>query len=434
MNVQQAGQSMPSEAVAQGLQSVCRMDIAGGGQVVAVDGYAYVGHMRPPMGTSIIDVRDPAKPVIVAHIPPPDNLSHTHKVRVVGNLLFSNVEQDRRHFFRRAGQIDSVTERLSDSLGRAPTSEEVADDMGLSALELQELYDSKGTTYNDGGFRVFDISDRANPRLLAYQRTGGVGVHRFDVDENYAYISTEMEGYRGNILMIYDISDPTHPTEVSRWHMPGQHLAGGETPHWDGLKHRLHHALRLGDQMWAACWYGGGFVIDVSDITQPRTVASHNYHPPYPEPTHTFLKIPHKVAGRDVALMMDEEHDHIPGQPHAFLWIMDVSDLDSIKPLSTFHVSPLASPYAAAEGRFGAHQFDEIIRDNLIYATWFSGGLRVIDVEDPLHPKEVASYIPAPFPDQPSPQSNDVAVDERGYVFLMDRNRGLEILERVPAA
>ncbi len=421
------------KAIAQGLRSVCRFDIAGGGQVVAQDGYAYVGHMKPPMGTSIIDVRDPKNPVVLAHIAPPDNLSHTHKVRVVGDLLFSNVEQDRRHFFRRAGQIDSVTQRLADTLGKAPTAEDIAQDMGLSLSELQELQDSKGKTYSDGGFRIYDISDRANPRLLAYKRTGGVGVHRFDVDENYAYISTEMDGYRGNILMIYDLSDPSNPTEVGRWHMPGQHVAGGETPHWDGLKHRLHHALRLGDQMWASCWYGGGFVIDVSDITQPRTIASHNYHPPYPEPTHTFLKVPHKIGGLDVALMIDEEHDHIPGQPHAFMWIMDVTDLNDIKPLSTFQTSPLASPYAAAEGRFGAHQFDEVIRDNLIYATWFSGGLRVVDIEDPTRPKEVASFIPCPYPDFPSPQSNDVAVDERGYIFLLDRNRGLEILERAPA-
>ena len=62
---------------------------------------------------------------------------------------------------------------------------------------------------------------REEPREL------GVGVHRFDMDENYAYISTEMEGYVGNILVIYDLADPVRPAEVSRWHMPGQHLAGG---------------------------------------------------------------------------------------------------------------------------------------------------------------------------------------------------------------
>ena len=58
------------------------LDIPGGGQVVVQDGYAFVGHMKPPMGTSIIDVRDPANPSVVAHVEPPDEWSHTHKVRV----------------------------------------------------------------------------------------------------------------------------------------------------------------------------------------------------------------------------------------------------------------------------------------------------------------------------------------------------------------
>ena len=70
--------------------------------------------------------------------------------------------------------------------------------------------------YADGGFRIFDISDKAKPKLIKHQKTFGFGVHRFDVDENYAYMSTEMEGYIGNILVIYDVKDPSNPTEVSR--------------------------------------------------------------------------------------------------------------------------------------------------------------------------------------------------------------------------
>ena len=45
------------------------LDIPGGGQVVVQDGYAFVGHMKPPHGTSIIDVSDPTAPKAVAEIP-----------------------------------------------------------------------------------------------------------------------------------------------------------------------------------------------------------------------------------------------------------------------------------------------------------------------------------------------------------------------------
>jgi hypothetical protein len=40
-------------------------------------------------------------------------------------------------------------------------------------------------------------------------------VHRFDMDKDYAYISTEMPGFIGNILVTYDIRNPAKPVEVS---------------------------------------------------------------------------------------------------------------------------------------------------------------------------------------------------------------------------
>ena len=112
------------------------------------------------------------------------------------------------------------------------------------------------------------------------------------MDERYAYISTEMDGFVGNILVIYDLRDPARPQEVSRWWMPGQHIAGGETPTWPGKRHRLHHALRFGNEMWASCWHGGFRIVDMSDIARPKTVGSYNYHPPFPEPTHTVMPAP----------------------------------------------------------------------------------------------------------------------------------------------
>ena len=75
---------------------------------------------------------------------------------------------------------------------------------------------------------------------------------------------------------------------------------------------------------------------------------------------------------------MDEEHEHTPGQPHAFLWIFDVTDPKKIQALSTFNVSETESPWSQCKGRFGAHQFREKIDGTLVYVTWFSGGLRAL--------------------------------------------------------
>src|SRR5260370_7155609 len=84
--------------------------------------------------------------------------------------------------------------------------------------------------YALGGFRIYYVADRTKPKLLAFQKTGGIGVHRFDMDENYAYISTEMAGYVRNILVIYDIRNPAKPEEVSRWLIPRQHPPPPEKP------------------------------------------------------------------------------------------------------------------------------------------------------------------------------------------------------------
>jgi hypothetical protein len=45
--------------VSQKIKQIGRMDLPGGGSIVVENGYAYVGHIEPPHGTSIIDVRDP---------------------------------------------------------------------------------------------------------------------------------------------------------------------------------------------------------------------------------------------------------------------------------------------------------------------------------------------------------------------------------------
>ncbi len=415
--------------LARNIRRLGHLDIAGGGQVVVEGGYAYVGHMKPPHGTTIIDVRDPRQPKIVAAITLPDSYSHTHKVRVVGDLMYTNVEQNNRHHLRRGDKLPEIRARLQSALGRAPTDAEVADDLGCKVDQIAELDEARERGYHEGGFRIYDISDKSNPRLLSDTKTFGFGVHRFDVDENYAYISTEMEGYIGNILVTYDISNPQKPVEVSRWWMPGQHLAGGETPTWSGYGNRLHHAMRVGDELWAACWHAGFHVLDARDMTAPKVIGSHNYHPPFPEPTHTVLPLPELIDGRRIAVGVDEEHTHSPGALHAFMWVFDITDLANIHAISAFDVSEMDCPWSRSGARFGAHQFREKMDSTLVYLTWFAGGLRVVDVADPKKPKEVAHFMPEPLGDEIAPQSNDVDVDQNGLIYLLDRNVGLDILE-----
>jgi hypothetical protein len=65
----------------------------------------------------------------------------------------------------------------------------------------------------------------------------------------------------------------------------------------------------------------------------------------------------------------------------------------------------------------------------IVYAVWFGGGLRIIDVADPESPREIGHFIPQPAAGRSAPQSNDVALDERGLIYMVDRHVGFDILE-----
>src|SRR3989304_4826661 len=80
-----------NHAAVDGLQPVAWHDCAGGGQVVVERDIAYVGNMRNPHGTLIIDVKDPRHPKPLAEISMPPG-THSHKVRVHDGIMITNRE------------------------------------------------------------------------------------------------------------------------------------------------------------------------------------------------------------------------------------------------------------------------------------------------------------------------------------------------------
>ena len=89
--------------------------------------------------------------------------------------------------------------------------------------------------------------------------------------------------------------------------------------------------------------------------------------------------------------------------------------------------------------RFGAHNLHEnrpgsYRSERLIFATYFSAGVRVYDLADPAHPAEIAHWVPGAPPGQPVPQINDLFVDESGLIWATDRiGGGLYVLAAGPA-
>jgi len=370
--------------VSEGVREVAWLDCAGGGQVVVDGSHAFIGHMDAPHGTSVVDVADPRHPRIVAEIDIPAGL-HSHKVRVANEVMVVNRE---RH-------------------GEPPPGDYV-------------------------GLRVFDAGNPRAPREIARWTCGGMGVHRFTFDGRYAYISPELDGYVGNIVMILDLADPTRPQEVGRWWMPGQHIAGGETPSWQGRAHRCHHPIRRGDRLYVSYWHGGAVILDISDMSRPHLVSSIDTSPPYAWPTHSVVPVGPSIAGQRWMLVADEHVAPLdPGlspEMPSFIWMMNITEETRPIPVGSFQVPDLVGKRNRL--MTGCHQPIETIEDTEVAAAWFASGLRVIDIANPHSPRQVAYHVPDPPPGADRPLSNDVFVDGNGLIYLIDRNRGLSILER----
>jgi hypothetical protein len=349
--------------------------------------FAFIGHMKD-LGTSILNVTNPEKPLIIAQLPVSTN-THSHKVRVCKDLMLVNVEQLGKH----------------------------------KPLEV--------------GLKIFDVSEISSPRELSFYRTGGRGVHKFWVDccKNLVYISTEMDGYLGAIFMIIDYSDVKKPFEVSRWWLPGQWIDGGEKPTWDINKesYHHHHPIVLGDRAYLGYWDAGFIILDISDILHPRMISHCDYSPPYGGAFHTALPLDRAIKGRKWLVVFQESLAPYNYEEKKLMWIIDISSEVNPVPVATFQVPEKG--FNLFEGRFGPHQPHEDVhlKNNLVYAAWFGGGLRIIDISDPYFPVEVGFYLPSVPEGQSMIQTNDVFVDDRGLIYIIDRlNGGLNILEYIP--
>jgi hypothetical protein len=255
-------------------------------------------------------------------------------------------------------------------------------------------------------------------------------VHRYDFDGRYAYISPTAEGYVGNFVMILDLQDPTNPTEVGRWWIPGQWQAGGEEYPWDDwVPPRCHHPIRRGDRLYVSYWHHGLYILDISDMSRPKAIAGVNTSPVYPHPTHTCLPMAQPIAGRDIMVVADEDVAKLYPAAPAFTWIYDITVETMPTPIATWQVEGLHGDGRPQEPMMGCHQPSERPAGTIIPFAWFAQGLRLVDIADPYKPREVGHYTPDAPKGGSIPSSNDVTIDERGLIYLVDRVHGVDIIE-----
>jgi hypothetical protein len=375
---------MTSEAM--GLRLVGHSDLGGRGdgcQIMRQGDVLYVAHMSRA-GMSVLDVSDPHRPKLLEQTPPPPG-AHSHKLQLAGDLLVQNVERQGPGQPLRTGVV------------------------------------------------VYDVGRPGTPREIGSFPVGGSGVHRmWFVDGRYLHMAAGAEGYSDQFYMVVDLRDPTRPTEVGRWWLPGMHVGGDEPRSWrPGERFACHHPIVAGPRAYVGWWDAGFVILDIQDLARPRLVSRVDWSPPFGGATHTVLPL----RGGRLAVVTDEALRDDGQEADKYAWVVDLREETRPVPIATLPEPP--PEFRTRGGRFGPHNLHEnrpgtFVSEDRIYLTYFNAGLRVYDLGDPFRPREVAFYVPEPPPGQVTPQWNDLLVTADGLIFVTDRlNGGLYVLEHV---
>jgi hypothetical protein len=165
------------------------------GAVAVKDGYAYVTSERH-LELSVIDISDPAHPVMVANPP----LGHGHDLTVGESYLYI---------------ADMGKFRVID-IGDPATPV-------LKSESLVPGYCAKGVSVwgshvyvadRAAGLRVYDVEDPANPTEVGFLETPG-NARAVAVSADYAYLAA-----MGGGLVVADVSAPEAPTQAGIWSVP----------------------------------------------------------------------------------------------------------------------------------------------------------------------------------------------------------------------
>ena len=369
----------------------------------------WLAHESAPKNFTGVDVTDPRKPKVVCQTELPHKQVRSNSLDVTGDIMA----------------------------------------VAYQTFGPEGLFDHK-LGVEPAGIELFDISDPENPKTVSFfdcSGPGSMGVHQlWFVDGEYIHASAGAPDFIPTnpldcqFYRCIDVRNPSKPEEAGRWWLPGTRKGDTEEPparlaQFDsGFRtHNTNVYPERPDRAYLGYIDGGTIILDIADKANPKMVSRWNPHPPFPGFSHTALPL----FDRDLLLVTHEcVRDGAIDWPK-LTWVVDMRDETNLVPISTFPMPPLED-HRLRGGRFGSHNMHEnrpgpaFRSSNIIFATFFNGGLRVFDIRDPFRPEEIAHFVPgAPAGSRyDSIQINDVYVDENHIVYCVDRFAGgLYIME-----
>jgi hypothetical protein len=406
---------------------------------------AYVGHhgglrMNPltgqmeQNGTSIVDVTDPKQPKYLHHIPGAPGEAEA------GGAAMARV-------------CDGKT-------------------LPRGAREKTYLLRTLGNLAHE----IWDVTDPAQPARLTTVLDGLKSTHKnwWECESGIAYLVSDgaPRGWRTNrMTTIYDLSDPAQPRFIRDFGLPGQE-PGATGPAPEGV----HGPIAYKNRVYFAYGTGAKGVLQIVDrekLLAGDPQAREKFAPTvenllYPQigrldmsPAwggHTSLpvlgvRVPHWSPGvpgrtRDFVVLVSESLRNECQEVRQLSFMVDVTTEKTPYSVATFEVPDPTGDFCRRGGRFGPHSshesFTPVFYGRLVFLAYFNAGVRAVDIRDPFHPVEAAYFIPdvtaktdkrcvevAGTPRcKTAIQTNNVEVDDRGYVYLADRaDTGLHIVE-----
>jgi hypothetical protein len=333
---------------------------------------------------------------------------------------------------------------------------------------------------------MWDVTSPESPRFIVDVSVTGTSAgprpsrqthkNQWDCRTGYGFLISSVDGWRSpRVMQIYDLNNPAKPVHIRDWNLH-ENAPGVTVPEQRPGGNGLHQPMLVGDRLFAPYGMNNGGVVQILDaaklITGDPAVAD-RFAPTrrnleYPQiarinmPTfyggHTAkpvygMKIPglenFKENGtRDVMVVVSEETDEMCLGTNQAIFFMDITQIDKPFGMSTWFVPEEPGDYCNKGGRFGPHSaqdsFNPAFHGKLLTVAYFNAGLRVVDMRDPFHPREVGFYIPAPTAKtqeicaevdgknicKRAIQTNNNDIDDRGLIYALDRSgTGLHIIE-----
>jgi hypothetical protein len=408
---------------------------------------AYVGHhggrrmnsltgQEELNGTSIVDVTDPAKPQYLAHVP-----------GAAGEAEDGGASMVRICEGRELPKADKSKTYLLRTLGRL-------------------------------AHEVWDVTDPRKPVIVTTIVKGLGETHKnwWECNTGIAYLVSDgrPQGWRTNrMTKIYDLSDPANPRFIRDFGLAGQEPGSNPTTK---APEGVHGPIVYRNRVYFAYGTGANGVLQIVDrdrllngnpsasgdklaptadnlrfpeigrLDMPPDWGGHTSYPVIGIPIGDhILNLNGKL--RDVVVLVSESLRNECQEFRQLTFLVDITTPSKPFTVSTFEVPESSGDFCRRGGRFGPHSshesFASVFYGRLVFLAYFNAGVRAVDIRNPFSPREVAYFIPAVTPataqrcvkvdgaDQckVAIQTNNVEVDERGFVYLADRaNTGLHIV------